>query len=165
MYVSTYMYGIRLHSFWIVHTYVSRDSTIVYKEGCQCSTTHTAILPHGDKPSSSKSANWYMMNMHCVSWPLPPRPLSHALRSMYGTYEYQHMDAPAADPTASPPTLLIGIPGHLTICGQTYHIAHGRKRQIQNSGTRTFRIDLLKSITNFKIDREDTARIFTSYAN
>ena len=40
--------------------------------------------------------------------------------TIYGTHEYQHMDAPAADPTAIPTTLLIGIPGHLTICGQTF---------------------------------------------
>ena len=46
----------------------------------------------------------------------------------YGTYEYQHMDVPAADPEAADPeaepiipTLLIGIPGRLTICGQTFH--------------------------------------------
>ena len=43
--------------------------------------------------------------------------------AVYGTYEYQHMDAPAPNPTAEkiPPTLLIRIPGHLTICGQTFH--------------------------------------------
>ena len=40
--------------------------------------------------------------------------------TIYGTYEYQHMDTPAADPTAIPTTLLTGIPGHLTICGQTF---------------------------------------------
>ena len=38
----------------------------------------------------------------------------------YGTYEYQHMDAPAADPAKIPNTLLIGIPGRLSICGQTF---------------------------------------------
>ena len=40
--------------------------------------------------------------------------------TIYGTYEYQHMDAPAADPATITNTLLIGIPGRLTICGQTF---------------------------------------------
>ena len=41
--------------------------------------------------------------------------------TIYGTYEYQHMDASAvADPATIPNTLLIGIPGRLSICGQTF---------------------------------------------
>lgn len=39
----------------------------------------------------------------------------------HGTYEYQHSDDPAADPDANPPNLLVGIPGLLTICGQTFY--------------------------------------------
>ena len=40
--------------------------------------------------------------------------------TIYGTYEYQHMDAPAADPATISNALLIGIPGRLSICGQTF---------------------------------------------
>ena len=39
----------------------------------------------------------------------------------HGTYEYQQSDDPAANPDANPPNLLVGIPGLLTICGQTFY--------------------------------------------
>ena len=57
-----------------------------------------------------------------ISAPAPvfrPCPSVDAV-TIYGTYEYQHMDAPAADPAMIPNTLLIGIPGRLSICGQTF---------------------------------------------
>ena len=72
----------------------------------------------------------------------------------YGTYEYQHMDAPAADPTAIPPTLLIGIPGHLTICAQTFqdttsHTAEKDKFEIE--GLELFKLIISKTSPTSKL--------------
>ena len=71
----------------------------------------------------------------------------------HGTYEYQHMDVPAADPEAADPeaepilpTLLIGIPGRLTICGQTFHRQDIATHTAENNKFKTQGLELFEFI-------------------